>query len=174
MMKQVLLIFSLLTLTAAAAAERPFTLRDLSVIGCNFDEVRVHEYLRHGFENLDKVNPELAANIKAATQNRPLKIYCDVLSASAPIYYSPDEQAIHIRKTNDGRGSTGSNIWHEFLHFGGLEHITLPDEPTAEMVFTKDPTYACHLTGFPDLAERIPVTAEVLTQARELCASVKL
>jgi hypothetical protein len=166
------LVLFLILSQIASASEVDFVENHLKIESCKFDKPFIAIALQTGLGRVSEVNPNLVEEIKKRSFGMDLTVVCDVTDKNNPIFFRPRDNSIHLRVTNDGSGNTNSNFFHEFLHFAGLVHIDLPDDAASLDVFSLDPVYACHLTGFPEMEKSLKLDPAILPLAVKKCSTV--
>ncbi len=150
-----------------------FVAQNVKIEGCSYGLDTIRSALEEGLNRIAAINLALSDHIKQNTPKKILRIYCDVGPAPASIYYQPSDDSIHLRRVNVKGSHPSANFFHEFLHFYGLEHVADPRIVNEWDEFIYDPVYACHVTAFPQLAERLKIDTAVMTAAASSCARVK-
>lgn len=160
-------------MSLAQTTASKFVQKRVKLIGCSFEQTLIIEALTKGLSRISSANPTLGGRIQQDAFQKKLTIYCDIGPAPAAINYRPEDDSVHLRITSPANSNTMANFFHEFLHFYGLDHVEDPRIVSDFDDFIYDPVYACHLTAFPDLAERLGASSSIVDAATEKCANVK-
>jgi hypothetical protein len=143
----------------------------VKVSKCDWDSQFVKLSLGVGLGRICEINPGLVNGILGMKLNTPLNVICDVIEGQRSPYFSYAESTIHVWSSSSAAIRTQATIFHEFLHFLDIpideDAHNDPSSPLPEL----DPVYACHVTGYPEEAERILGDVERYPQAVRTCSN---
>jgi hypothetical protein len=145
---------------------------------CGWPRAFFLDALAVGLSRVCAVNPHLARRIIEERLDPRLSVACDVVStASEPAYPYFDRllSTIHVWSDVPASPRLQAALFHEFLHSAKLP--TDPDHDSPELTNEKaarDPVYACHVTGYPEVAERVLGDIGLFPVAVETCRRLVL
>lgn len=169
----------LFALTASPAFANPgdsaYIKAQITKSDCAFDVEAFTQTFSGAMDRLQEINPKLALYIRTVNYHKPFTIKCDVPETENAIYFSPEDQSIHLWKSKSYNWRTVANFFHEYLHFAGVKiDIEYHNKPDAKNILEVDPVYACHFAVFTDLFPLIPLDPARIPAARAECATAEV
>lgn len=168
-------IAALLQISLIAHADEvdDFAYTHVDIQGCKFGQDYVAATLHTAFRNLEALNAKLVAHLEEkAFDGRDLHIRCDVQVTAPAITFDPNDDTIHLLTINEGRGNTGSNLFHEFMHFAGMVHVPPWDSKDSYEALVEDPVYSCQVAAFPEMIQGLGLDPSYVERAKDKCATV--
>ncbi len=140
----------------------------VEVTNCPWDKSYILKSLSVGFARVCEKNQKLVSGILEKKLVSPLKVVCSVAGGEDYPFFSERNSTIYIWKDAPEVMRTQATIFHEFLHYLDIPYVEEVHNGTGDV--QTDPVFACHVTGYPEVAERILGDVSKLPEAIKTCS----